>query len=114
MFAQPALFEDLERNRIVNVAQVPKYSPFRYPGGKTWLVPTIRKWLRSLSASTLRFYEPFAGGGIVSLTVAFEQLADHVTMVELDAEVAAVWKTIIDGNADWLANRIVSLSLIHI
>jgi DNA adenine methylase len=111
MFAQPALFEDLERNKIVNVAQVPKYSPFRYPGGKTWLVPTIRKWLRSLSPSTLRFYEPFAGGGIISLTVAFEGLADHVTMVELDAEVAAVWKTIIDGDADGLANRIISFDL---
>jgi DNA adenine methylase len=111
MVAQPALFEDLERTKIVNVAQVPKYSPFRYPGGKTWLVPTIRKWLRSLSGSTLRFYEPFSGGGIVSLTVAFENLADHVIMVELDAEVAAVWKTIIDGDADWLANKIADFNL---
>lgn len=111
MSAQPALFEGLELSDIVNVAQVPKYSPFRYPGGKTWLVPRIRKWLRSLSGSPIKFYEPFAGGGIVSLTVAFEHLANHVTMVELDAEVAAVWKTIIEGNADWLANRIVSFNL---
>jgi DNA adenine methylase len=64
-----------------------------------------------LSASTIRFYEPFAGGGIISLTVAFEQLADNVTMVELDAEVAAVWKTIIDGDADGLANRIINFDL---
>lgn len=33
--------------------------------------------------------EPFAGGGIVSLTVAFEQLAERVTMVELDDDVKA-------------------------
>lgn len=111
MSAQPALFEGLKLSDIVNVAQVPKYSPFRYPGGKTWLVPRIRKWFRSLSGSPIKFYEPFAGGGIVSLTVAFERLADHVTMVELDAEVAAVWKTIIDGDADWLANKIVNFDL---
>ena len=24
---------------IVNVASVPQRSPFRYPGGKTWLIP---------------------------------------------------------------------------
>ncbi|MDX6559047.1 MAG: adenine methylase [Blastocatellia bacterium] len=112
MIAQPALFEGLELSDIVNVAQVPKYSPFRYPGGKTWLVPRVRKWLRSLSnPQTIKFYEPFAGGGIISLTVAFEGLADHITMVELDAEVAAVWETIIDGDPDWLANRIVTFGL---
>jgi hypothetical protein len=57
---------------------------FRYPGGKTWLVPRIRQWLASLETKPAEFVEPFAGGGIVSLTVAFEQLADSVTMVELD------------------------------
>jgi DNA adenine methylase len=36
------------------------------------------------------FFEPFAGGAIVSLTVAAEKLANHVTMVELDENVAAV------------------------
>ncbi|MCC8991732.1 MAG: hypothetical protein LM514_03955, partial [Streptococcus sp.] len=32
----------------VNVASVPQRSPFRYPGGKTWFVPTFRKWIQSL------------------------------------------------------------------
>jgi DNA adenine methylase len=111
MIAQPTLFEGLALNDIINVAKVPKYSPFRYPGGKTWLVPRIRKWLRSLPAPPVEFYEPFAGGGIVSLAVAFEHKAQHVTMVELDAEVAAVWETIICGNAEWLANRITRFEL---
>ena len=111
MNVQRAFFEELDLSDIVNVAQVPQYSPFRYPGGKTWLVPRVRKWLRSLSGSRIKFYEPFAGGGIISLTVAFERLADTVTMVELDDEVAAVWKTIIDGDADWLASEIVNFNL---
>lgn len=95
--------------RIVNVAQVPKRSPFRYPGGKTWLVPYLRAWLRSIRRPEL-FVEPFVGGGIISLTVGFENLADRVEMVELDADVAAVWKTILK-EADWLSKRILSFDI---
>jgi len=32
--------------KVVNVASVPQRSPFRYPGGKTWLIPVVRKWLK--------------------------------------------------------------------
>ena len=92
---------------VVNVASVPMRSPFRYPGGKTWLVPRVREWLGSLPKRPREFFEPFAGGGIVSLTVGFEGFADHVTMVELDSQIAAVWRTIFSGEGEWLANRIV-------
>jgi DNA adenine methylase len=92
---------------IVNVASVPQRSPFRYPGGKTWLVPRIRQWLASQAVKPQQFIEPFAGGGIVGLSVAFEQLAAHVTLVELDDQVASVWQTIIeDGEGEWLAGQI--------
>ena len=93
-------------DKIINVATVPFRSPFRYPGGKTWLIPRIRQWLASLPAKPAKFIEPFTGGGIVGLTVAFEDLADHITLVELDPQVAAVWKTILRGNGYALANRI--------
>jgi DNA adenine methylase len=97
---------------VVNVASVPQRSPFRYPGGKTWLVPRVRQWLASLEAKPAEFIEPFAGGGIVSLTVAAESLAGHVTMVELDEQVAAVWRTIIEsGDGAWLADRIEQFNL---
>jgi DNA adenine methylase len=98
---------------VVNVAQIPQRSPFRYPGGKTWLVPQVRKWLGSLRNRPKLFIEPFAGGGIVSLTVAFENLADHVLMVELDKDVAAVWQTMLSEENDWLAERVVSFNLSH-
>jgi DNA adenine methylase len=98
--------------KIVNVASVPQRSPFRYPGGKTWLVPALRVWLRSFPSSPATFVEPFAGGGIIALTVAFEELADRVLMVELDEQVAAVWKTVLDTeDAAWLASRIVNFEL---
>src|SRR5512136_216572 len=96
---------------IVNVASVPQRSPFRYPGGKTWLVPYVRQWLANLPVQPAEFIEPFAGGAIVGLTVAAEQFADHITLVELDDQIAAVWHTILEGDAEWLANRIASFDL---
>jgi DNA adenine methylase len=93
---------------IVNVATVPHRSPFRYPGGKTWLVPCVRLWLKSTRCSAAELIEPFAGGGIIGLTAAFENLASQVTLIERDPSVAAVWRTILEGEGNWLANRIAS------
>ena len=100
-----------QKDKIVNVASVPLRSPFRYPGGKTWLVPRIRQWLISLSSKPDEFIEIFTGGGIVGLTVAFEDLANHITLVELDHQVAAVWKTILHGDGKWLADKIMTFDL---
>lgn len=92
--------------RVVNVAQVPQYSPFRYPGGKSWFIPRLRQWLAARPERAGVFVEPFAGGGSSSCTVALEGLADHVVMVELDHRVAAVWRVIFEGQAEELAARI--------
>jgi DNA adenine methylase len=104
-------FETEEREKPVNVASVPQRSPFRYPGGKTWLVPLFRRWMMSLPSQPEVLIEPFAGGGIISLTTAFEQMANRVVMVELDKQIASVWKTILSGDAEWLAKRILSFDL---
>lgn len=100
-----------ETRKDVNVASVPQRSPFRYPGGKTWFVPTFREWMRQLHPKPTVLVEPFAGGGIVSLTALFENLVDKVIMIELDADVAAVWQTVVDGHATWLANRILKFDV---
>ena len=86
---QLSLF-DRTNHEVVNVAQVKHRSPFRYPGGKTWLVPRVFQWLFAKEQRPAEFIEPFAGVAIVGLTVAFENLADHVTRVEMDSQVAAV------------------------
>ncbi|MCB0237248.1 MAG: DNA adenine methylase [Anaerolineae bacterium] len=115
MMVQLSLFDESVAIPVVNVASVPHRSPFRYPGGKTWLVPRIRQWLSSLAFLPDKFVEPFCGGAIVGLTVAFEQRARQVILVEKDEQIAAVWDTILnqDGGAEWLANEIVSFEITH-
>lgn len=97
--------------KITNVASVPHRSPFRYPGGKTWLVPVIRQWLQRMDRRPSLLIEPFAGGGIVGLTAAFERLVDHVVLIEFDPQVAVVWQAILHGEADWLATRILQFNM---
>ena len=93
-------------DRPVNVSSIPQRSPFRYPGGKTWLVPYVRRWLLARPRRPARLVEPFAGGAIVSLTAAFESLTGQVLFSEMDGGVAAVWKVILNGRAEWLAKEI--------
>lgn len=99
--------------RPVNVSQVKQLSPFRYPGGKTWCVPAIRRWIGELPRKAV-FVEPFAGGAIASLTVAVENLADRVVMAELDPDVAAVWTLVLEGSDTdfaWLCRRILNFEV---
>lgn len=91
----------------VNVASVPQRSPLRYPGGKTWLIPHIRKWLGGGPPPLL--IEPFAGGGIVSLTAVMEGQATCALMVDLDRDVSSFWRAALD-HADELIARILAFS----
>ncbi|MCE9621001.1 MAG: DNA adenine methylase [Actinomycetia bacterium] len=90
----------------VNVSQVQHRSPFRYPGGKTWLVPEVRSWLSTHTVD--RFVEPFAGGASCGLMVAAEGSA-RVVLGELDPYVSAVWNVIFVApkkDARWLCEQI--------
>ncbi len=104
-------YDVIKSARPVNVSSVPQRSPFRYPGGKTWLVPLFRRWMFSFQTEPKRLIEPFAGGGIISLTTAFEGLANEVVMVEMDRQISAVWKTILSDDAQWLAKKILNFEL---
>lgn len=77
---------------VANVSQVKKYSPLRYPGGKTWLIPHIHAWLTGIEPRPKLLIEPFAGGAIVSLTAVMDGLVDRCWMMELDRDVAAFWR----------------------
>ncbi len=91
-----------------NVASVPQRSPLRYPGGKTWLVPHIRRWL--VGSGTQMLIEPFAGGGIVSLTAVMEDLVDQAVMIEIDQDVAAFWKAALNYKES-LADMVLNFAL---
>jgi len=97
------LFGDLHLE-LPNVATVPQYSPFRYPGGKSRWHPFVKHWMLNVNPNV--FIEPFAGGAHAGLEVGIEGLAEKVVLVEIDDNVAAVWKTILSDDVEWLTERI--------
>lgn len=111
MQSQPAQLGIGKHSEVINVATVPHRSLFRYPGGKTWLVPRIRQWLKSLPSLPGEFAEPFAGGAIVGLSVLFEQLTERLTLVELDEDVASVWQVLLNGKGKALATKIATFEM---
>lgn len=92
-----------------NVAAVPHYSPFRYPGGKSWLTPIIRKWLGFQSSNVL--VEPFAGGASASLIAVIENYTDRAILIEKDEGVAAVWQTILSPFVHRFIDRILEFKI---
>lgn len=81
------------RSRALGLVQ----SPFRYPGGKSRLLPTVRTWLATRGSEHI--VEPFAGGASVSLAAVSEGLARDATLSELDEEVAGVWSVMLGERA---------------
>ncbi len=113
---QQEFFATAESNLIsisgpINVASVPQRSPFRYPGGKTWFVPTFRRWMKQLVKRPRVLVEPFAGGATIALTAVCENWVDHAVLIELDPDVAAVWQTVVAGDAPQLAQKILAFDL---
>ncbi|HEU5342553.1 DNA adenine methylase [Edaphobacter sp.] len=96
---------------IVNVATVRHLSPFRYPGGKTWLVPKVLSGLRSLAAKPLVFVDPFLGGGSVPLAALIEGCVERVVLCEIDPAVASVWKVIFSPDYRKLCSLILNFDI---
>lgn len=108
-----SLSEIEQKTPPTNVAQVTQLSPFRYPGGKTWLVPEMRRWIATQDPIS-SFVEPFAGGASCGLMVADECLSERVVIGELDLDVAAVWRSIFDSppeDAEWLCHQILEFDV---
>ena len=84
----------------VNVASVPQRSPLRYPGGKTWLIPHIRAWLKGMDPKPSTLIEPFAGGAVVSLTAVMEELVQKCILAEIDPNVVAFWQAVLLHNLE--------------
>lgn len=85
-------------------------SPFRYPGGKTWFVPAAKKWVGTLDHNPKKLLEPFAGGGIISLSLVASSFVESAHLVEIDEEISSVWEIIINSTDSDVAQLVCKIS----
>lgn len=88
--------------RAADLSRLQQLSVLRYPGGKGWLLPWMRAFVKVQRPQV--FLEPFAGGAVVGLTLLNEDLVDELILVERDPRVCAFWRAALGD--PYLAERV--------
>ena len=71
----------------------PSVTPLRYPGGKTWLIPYVKDFLKFHSIQPGTVIEPFAGSASVSIGLLRSGMADKAVLCENDPMIISFWKS---------------------
>ena len=70
------------------------YSPLRYPGGKTKMLPIIKSMIEKLE-NCRTYIEPFAGGAGVALGLLFDNCVDNIVINDFDKSIYSIWRAIL-------------------
>ena len=83
------------------------FSPLRYPGGKTCLVPKLSKAVQKhcSNSKNVTFVEPYAGGAGASLSLLFSNKVNKIIINDLDKAIYTFWKIAVQ-NTTYLINKI--------
>lgn len=75
-------------------------SPLRYPGGKWRFSPFFERILTLNRLSNCNYFEPYAGGASLALSLLFSNYVAEIHLNDLDPAVHAFWKTVLTRNKD--------------
>ena len=71
-------------------------SPLRYPGAKQWIVPYVEQVIRENGFVGRTIIEPYAGSGIVSLSMLENHVCQNAIMIDKDPLVYAFWRCVFE------------------
>lgn len=67
------------------------YSPLRYPGGKSFLLPFFGRIIEENQLHDIVYVEPFAGGAGAALALLFLEKVDAIVINDLDKAIYSFW-----------------------
>lgn len=68
------------------------YTPLRYPGGKARFAPLISEVISANELTGGHYFEPYAGGAGVALSLLMDGLVEHVHINDADPAIAVFWR----------------------
>ena len=71
-------------------------SPLRYPGSKATFLNVVLEFIEVHDLKGKEIVEPYAGSGIVSLSLIANNLASHATLVERDPLLYSFWMAVFE------------------
>ncbi len=86
------------------------YSPLRYPGGKSKLVPYVREILRINNLEGGTYVEPFAGGAAIAWDLLLNGLVSDVYINDLNNSIYSFWYSVLNYS-DALCQKIYEVSV---
>jgi len=72
------------------------YSPMRYPGGKGKLSGYFKELFKQNRLYDCIYFEPYAGGAGVALSLLFNQYAQKIVINDFDLSIYALWFSIVN------------------
>ena len=79
------------------------YSPLRYPGGKTRLAPFFKSLFYENKIVGCDYFELFAGGAGLALSLLFEEYVSTITINDYDRSIYAFWHSVKHENERFCA-----------
>ena len=90
----------------------PSVTPLRYPGGKTWLLGYVRKFIEFHKLESLTVIEPYAGSASISIGLLNNNIVDRAYLCEKDPLIVAFWNAILKHNDELVESlRLLEVSL---
>ncbi|WP_245269569.1 DNA adenine methylase [Allorhizobium undicola] len=99
----------MEHLPLINLLDFPKLrtaeymSPFRYPGGKTFLTGYLASILDEMPRRRQRHYvEPFCGGAGAAISLLAKGCVSKIHLNDADPRIFSAWKAILQENERFL------------
>lgn len=75
-------------------------TPLRYPGGKSQLIPLVKKLLKENELLYGAYVEPFAGGCGIAMELLVHRMVYDVYINDIDRGIYAFWHSVINRTDD--------------
>lgn len=75
-------------------------TPLRYPGGKSQLIPLVKKLLKENKLLYGAYVEPFAGGCGIAMELLVHRMVYDVYINDIDRGIYAFWHSVINRTDD--------------